>query len=187
MCRLSVIVWSQRDAGVSPFVAMFDQSISVQTRMPLYTAEQRKRRDATPWTLVQAVLAPVQFLVFFVSVILVIRYLVSGEGFGIATASIILKTFILYSIMITGAIWEKAVFGKYLFAPAFFWEDAVSMVVIGLHTAYLVMILGGIGSPVSQFAVALSGYGAYVVNAAQFVWKLRLARLQPLETTGVAA
>lgn len=147
--------------------------------MPLYTAEQRRRRDASPWTLVQGVLAPLQFLVFFASVILVVRYLTTGEGLGIATASIVLKTFILYAIMITGAIWENDVFGKYLFAPAFFWEDAVSMIVIALHTAYLVMLVAGIGSPGQQLAVALAGYATYVVNAAQFVWKLRLARLDP--------
>jgi 3-vinyl bacteriochlorophyllide hydratase len=158
---------------------MFDQPIEARRRVPLYTAEQRRRRDASPWTLVQGVLAPLQFLVFFGSVILVVRYLTTGEGLGIATASIILKTFILYAIMITGAIWENDVFGKYLFAPAFFWEDAVSMIVIALHTAYLVMLVAGIGSPGQQLAVALAGYATYVVNAAQFVWKLRLARLDP--------
>ena len=158
---------------------MFDQPIEARRRVPLYTAEQRRRRDASPWTLVQGVLAPLQFLVFFASVILVVRYLTTGEGLGIATASIILKTFILYAIMITGAIWENDVFGKYLFAPAFFWEDAVSMIVIALHTAYLVMLVAGIGSPGQQLAVALAGYATYVVNAAQFVWKLRLARLDP--------
>ena len=158
---------------------MFDQPIEARRRVPLYTAEQRRRRDASPWTLVQGVLAPLQFLVFFGSVILVVRFLTTGEGLGIATASIILKTFILYAIMITGAIWENDVFGKYLFAPAFFWEDAVSMIVIALHTAYLVMLVAGVGSPGQQLAVALAGYATYVVNAAQFVWKLRLARLDP--------
>jgi 3-vinyl bacteriochlorophyllide hydratase len=156
---------------------MFDQPVGASRRVPLYTAEQRLRRDASPWTLVQGVLAPLQFLVFFASVILVVRYLTSGEGLALATASIILKTFILYAIMITGAIWENDVFGRYLFAAAFFWEDAVSMIVIALHTAYLVMLVAGIGTPGQQLAMALAGYAIYVVNAAQFVWKLRLARL----------
>lgn len=158
-------------------MTMFDEPIKAGRRAPLYTAEQRKRRDSSPWTLVQGVLAPLQFLVFFASLVLVVRYLTTGEGLALATASIVLKTFVLYAIMVTGAIWEKDVFGKYLFAPAFFWEDAVSMVVIALHTAYLVMLLGGIGSPVTQLAVALAGYAIYVINAAQFIWKLRLARL----------
>jgi 3-vinyl bacteriochlorophyllide hydratase len=156
---------------------MYDQPINANRRKPLYTAEQRARRDASRWTLVQAVLAPMQFFVFAVSLFMVVRYLMTGQGLDIATASIVLKTFVLYAIMITGAIWEKDVFGKYLFADAFFWEDAVSMIVIALHTAYLVMLLGNIGSPVAQITVALAGYAAYVINAVQFVWKLRLARL----------
>lgn len=156
---------------------MYDQPINANRRKPLYTAEQRARRDASRWTIVQAVLAPLQFFVFAVSLFLVVRYLMTGNGLDVATASIVLKTFVLYAIMITGAIWEKDVFGKYLFADAFFWEDAVSMIVIALHTAYLVMLLGNIGSPVAQITVALAGYAAYVINAVQFVWKLRLARL----------
>lgn len=168
-------------------MAMFDEPIKAGRGAPLYTAEQRARRDSSPWTLVQGVLAPLQFLVFSVSVFLVVRYLMTGEGLDIAAASIVLKTFVLYAIMVTGAIWEKEVFGKYLFADAFFWEDAFSMIVIALHTFYLVMLLGGIGSPVLQLTVALAGYAVYVINAAQFIWKLRLARLETAHTQGAAA
>ena len=157
---------------------MSGRPITTGRRQPLYTPEQRRRRDASPWTMVQAVLAPLQFLVFAVSVVLVIRYLMTGEGLALATASVVLKTFFLYAIMITGAIWEKEVFGQHLFAPGFFWEDAVSMVVIALHTAYLVMLLGGIGSPGLQMTVALAAYAVYFINAVQFLWKLRLARLE---------
>ena len=88
----------------------------------LYTPEEKERRDNTRWTLIQGILAPVQFLVFLVSLVLVIRYLMTGEGYFAATISVIVKTGFLYLIMITGAIWEKVVFGQYLFAPAFFWE-----------------------------------------------------------------
>jgi len=144
----------------------------------LYTGEQRSRRDASVWTLVQGVLAPVQFLIFLVSLALVVRYLMSGAGEQAAHISIIAKTLALYAIMVTGAIWEKEVFGQHLFAPAFFWEDVVSMGVIALHTLYLLMLFGGIGTPVQQMAVALAGYAIYVVNAAQFLWKLRQARLE---------
>lgn len=147
-------------------------------RRPLYTPEERRRRDSSPWTLVQGVLAPVQFLVFLVSLSLVLRYLATGEGFAVATLSVVAKTLVLYAIMITGAIWEKVVFGQYLFARAFFWEDVFSMLVLALHTAYLVMVVAGAGGPALQLGVALAAYAAYVVNAGQFVWKLRLARLQ---------
>jgi 3-vinyl bacteriochlorophyllide hydratase len=144
----------------------------------LYTAEQRVRRDATVWTLVQGILAPVQFLACFVSIGLVVRFLLTGDGYGAATASIIVKTLLLLTIMVTGAIWEKVVFGQYLFAPAFYWEDVVSFGVIALHLAYVAALLTGSLSPVGQMWLALTGYAAYVINAGQFILKLRAARLQ---------
>lgn len=150
---------------------------SLGTR-PLYTPQERARRDATVWTLVQGVLAPLQFVVFLVSLALVARFLLTGEGLWAATASVVVKTLVLYTIMVTGSVWEKVVFGKWLFAPAFFWEDVVSMGVIALHTLYLAMVLAGWGGAPEQMAVALAAYAAYVVNAAQFLWKLRLARLE---------
>jgi 3-vinyl bacteriochlorophyllide hydratase len=144
----------------------------------LYTPEERRRRDESAWTIVQGVLAPLQFLVFIVSLGLVVRSLVTGEGAFAADVSIVLKTLVLYTIMVTGSIWEKVVFGKWLFAPAFFWEDVFSMLVLALHTAYLVMLLGGIGSFEARMGVALAGYAAYVINAGQFLLKLRAARLE---------
>ncbi len=145
---------------------------------PLYTSEERARRDATRWTLVQGLLAPLQFLVFLISLALVVRFLQTGEGEGAATISIVIKTLLLYTIMITGCIWEKVVFGRYLFAPSFFWEDVFSMLVLALHTAYLVALFTG-GLPVrEQMLLALAGYAAYVINAGQFLLKLRAARLQ---------
>ena len=147
-------------------------------KQALYTREERIRRDASPWTLVQAILAPLQFVVFAISLMLVVRYLMTGEGYDIATASILAKTFLLYLIMVTGSIWEKEVFGKWLFARAFFWEDVFSMLVLGLQTAYLLALLNGWGSPSDQMMIAVAAYAAYVINAAQFLLKLREARLQ---------
>jgi len=93
---------------------------AVKSVRALYTPEQRLRRDATRWTLVQGILAPIQFLVFAISVVLVLRSLITGDGELAAHVSIIAKTILLYTIMVTGAIWEKVVFGQYLFAEAFF-------------------------------------------------------------------
>ncbi|MHA7874940.1 2-vinyl bacteriochlorophyllide hydratase [Roseivivax sp.] len=142
----------------------------------LYTPEQRARRDGTRWTLVQGLLAPAQFLVFVISLVLVLRYLVSGAGYEAATLSILAKTAILYLIMVTGAIWEKVVFGQYLFAPAFFWEDVVSFAVIALHTAYLWALVTSALGPAGEMALALLAYGLYLLNAGQFLLKLRRAR-----------
>lgn len=144
----------------------------------LYTDEERKRRDASRWTLVQGVLAPLQFLVFLVSLGLVLRFLATGSGEAAADLSIIVKTGVLYTIMVTGAIWEKDVFGRYLFAPAFYWEDMFSMLVLALHTLYLVALARDIGGAEARMFLALAAYAAYVINAAQFLMKLRLARLQ---------
>jgi 3-vinyl bacteriochlorophyllide hydratase len=149
---------------------------------PLYTPEQRIIRDQTPWTLVQAILAPLQFLVFLVSLGLVWRYLATGQGYEIATFSIVAKTIILYVIMITGSIWEKVVFDEWLFADAFFWEDVFSMLVLSLQTLYLGALIFGWWDARTQVLIALAAYVTYVINAAQFVWKLRAARLQAAKT-----
>jgi 3-vinyl bacteriochlorophyllide hydratase len=147
------------------------------SRKALYTAEQRKRRDSSKWTLVQGILAAFQFLVFLISLILVLRALATGEGVFAANVSVIFKTLVLYTIMITGSLWEKAVFDQYLFAPAFFWEDAVSFVVIGLHTFYVVALVSGTLNQTNLLLLALAAYATYAVNAGQFLWKLRQARL----------
>jgi 3-vinyl bacteriochlorophyllide hydratase len=144
---------------------------------PLYTEEERARRDASPWTKVQGVLAALQFFVFLGSLALVLRTLLTGEGLLAANVSVVVKTLVLYTIMVTGAIWEHDVYGKYLFAPAFFWEDVVSMGVIALHTAYIVALWQGLLAPRELMLLALAAYVTYVVNAGQFIWKLRRARL----------
>ena len=165
------------------------QQETQQTRQhrPLYTPDERVRRDSTRWTLVHGLLAPIQFFVFLASVVLVVRYLQTGQGEAAATVSIVIKTLLLYTIMITGCIWEKVVFGRYLFAPSFFWEDVFSMLVLALHTAYLVALLTGSLPVHEQMLLALSAYAAYVINAAQFILKLRAARLQSASHQGVAA
>ena len=144
----------------------------------LYTPAQRARRDATRWTLVQGILAPVQFIVFLVSLYLVVDSLKTGANTDWALASVVVKTLVLYAIMVTGAIWEKVVFGQYLFAPAFFWEDVISMLVLALHTAYLCVWWQGVWSAPSQLWLALAAYATYGVKAAQYIRKLRMARLQ---------
>ncbi len=158
-------------------------------QQPLYTADERRRRDASRWTLVQGILAPIQFVVFLASLALVLRYLATGEGLAIATASIVVKTLVLYTIMVTGSIWEKDVFGVYLFARPFFWEDVVSMLVLALHTAYLFALATAALDPREQMFLALAAYATYVVNATQFLLKLRAARRErpcpPAPATGI--
>jgi 3-vinyl bacteriochlorophyllide hydratase len=173
----------------TPIHQQHGQSTSPFSAKPaaLYTPEQRQRRDQTAWTLVQGILAPIQFLVFLISLFLVVRFLLTGFGYNAATMSIMIKTVVLLTIMVTGAIWEKVVFGQYLLAPAFFWEDVVSFIVIALHLAYVAALLTQALSPVGEMILALCAYATYVVNAAQFIWKLRMARLSSSVTATPAS
>ena len=157
--------------------------MSTSQIQPLYTPAQRARRDASAWTLVQGVLAPVQFAIFGISLYWVVSSLRTGHDTEWALGSVVLKTAVLYAIMVTGAIWEKVVFGQYLFAPAFFWEDVVSMGVMILHTAYVWVWWQGQWSATDQLLLALAAYGSYAFNAAQYIRKLRMARLQKPSTT----
>lgn len=156
-------------------------------RAPLYTPQERARRDASVWTLIQGVLAPVQFLVFLVSLGLVLRFLATGQGEQAAALSVLVKTLTLYTIMVTGCIWEKVVFDRWLFAPAFYWEDMFSMLVLALHTAYVVAWFTGWLNPQQQMWLALAAYATYCVNAAQFIWKLRMARLDHAASVAAGA
>ena len=148
----------------------------------LYTPQERARRDATIWTPVQGFLAAFQVIVFAVSVCLIARYMVTGEGETAAVWSVVCKTLVLYAIMVTGSIWEKVVFDKWLFAPAFFWEDVFSFLVLGLHTAYLWSLYTGSMGTREQLWLALAAYAAYAINAGQFLLKLRAARAQERAT-----
>lgn len=166
---------------------MYERGSQVQMRPPLYTPEERIRRDNSVWTLIQGILAPIQFLVFLVSVCLVLRYINTGEGLQAATISVVIKTLTLYTIMITGCIWEKVVFDCYLFAPAFFWEDVFSMLVLALHTIYLWAVYNDALTPLEQMYLALAAYVTYAINAGQFIWKLRMARLDMARRDAMSA
>jgi 3-vinyl bacteriochlorophyllide hydratase len=171
--------------ALSPFSWSRQRTVARRGAPPLYTAEERRRRDASRWTIVQAALAPLQFVVFLVSLFLVIRCLATGEGLALATASVVVKTIALYAIMVTGSIWEREVFGRYLFARPFFWEDVFSILVLALHTLYIVALLFGALSARDLMLVALAAYTTYVINATQFILKLRAARRgQPAAAAG---
>lgn len=128
--------------------------------------------------MVQGILAPLQFLVCLVSATLVVRYLFTGNGLEAANLSVLVKTVVLLVIMVTGSIWEKVVFDEWLFAEPFFWEDVVSMGVIALHLSYVWALWTEALTPRALMGLALVAYTAYVINAVQFVLKLRAARRQ---------
>ena len=53
-----------------------------------------------------------------------------------------------------------------------------SFAVIALHTAYVWALFSDALSPTGLMILALAAYAAYVINAGQFLLKLRAARLQ---------
>jgi 3-vinyl bacteriochlorophyllide hydratase len=61
------------------------------------------------------------------------------------------------------------------------------MLVIGLHTAYLAALFLDWLGPQGLVWLALAAYATYVVNALQFVLKLRAARLQGGAAVSAAA
>ena len=144
----------------------------------LYTQEEKIKRDKTGWTLVQGILAPIQFIFFLISLALVINYFLTGEYAVLALFSVVVKTFFLFLIMLTGCLWEKAVFDCYLFAKPFYWEDVVSIFVMILHSIYLLSLLTTSFTTSEKLFIALVAYLAYVINATQFLLKFRAASIQ---------
>ena len=79
---------------------------SVQ-QIGLYTPDQRVRRDNSVWTLVQGILAPTPFLVFLISLCLVIRYIMTGDGSVVTTDPSMAETGSLDLSHLRGARWDQ--------------------------------------------------------------------------------
>jgi 3-vinyl bacteriochlorophyllide hydratase len=138
--------------------------------MAIYTPEQMARRNTSVWTKVQAILAPIQFLAFLVSFGFVIRYLTTGEGYGITNISVLIKITLLWAITITGMIWEKEIFGHYFLAKEFFWEDVGNAVAIVSHNLYFLAVALH-WSREAVMTVMLVAYCTYLINCTQFIVK----------------
>ena len=144
-----------------------------------YTAAQLAKRNESIWTRVQVILAPLQCLAFIVSLILVIRYLTTGNGYTIANISVLIKITLLWLITVTGMIWEKEVFGHWFLAPQFFWEDVGNAVAMFFHNLYFLAVWLA-WSPQALMTLMLVAYISYLFNCAQFVNKGLQARRQRL-------
>lgn len=143
--------------------------------MSTYTPEQLAKRNSSKWTIVQAILGPVQLLAFIISLILVIRYLTTGEGYDIATISVLIKIGLMWAITVTGMIWEKEVFGKWFLAPQFFWEDAMNAFALVMHNLYFIARAAGWDER-SLMMLMLVAYVSYTINFTQFLVKGLRAR-----------
>lgn len=149
----------------------------------MYSPEQLARRNQSKWTKVQAILAPIQFLAFLVSLTLVIRYLLTGEGYWIATVSVLIKISLLWLITITGAIWEKEIFDHWFLAPQFFWEDVGNAAAMVFHNLYFLAVWLD-WSERAVMTLMLVAYISYLVNCGQFVARGLRGRRQRLAAQG---
>jgi len=146
--------------------------------MSTYTVEQIERRQKSPWTLVQIIGAPIQLLFFFISAGFVI-YTIDTNGLlkDITNLMVIIKVAIMYFMCITGMLWEKDVFDHYYFAPEFFWEDAITGVVMITHTLFIVGLVLNVPDDAWKTLI-LVAYASYLINAGQYFWKFWKNRLK---------
>ncbi|NTV03129.1 MAG: 2-vinyl bacteriochlorophyllide hydratase [Chlorobiaceae bacterium] len=145
--------------------------------MPRYTPEQLEKRNASRWTTVQAILAPIQFLIFLAG--LTVTWLFTQQlwitDFGWITFFVTLKTFMLVLIFVTGGFFELEVFGHFAFAKEFFWEDFGSAIAMVVHISYFILFWMGLDRETLIWTAYLA-YLSYLVNAAQFVIRLLLEK-----------
>ena len=132
-----------------------------------YTEQQLQARNRSLWTKVQGFGALIQFVTFLISLMLVIRYLTTGQGYEITTVFCVAKVLMLYFMTVTGMAWEEEVFGQMFMAKEFFWEDAGNLVSLTGNTAYLITLLNGADKH-QQMMVMLFALATYVLNFVQF-------------------
>ena len=134
----------------------------------MYTPDQLRRREASRWTKVQIILAPIQFVAFIISFGLVIHYLITGDGYLAATISVWVKIALIWALTITGMLWEYDMYDHYFMAKEFFWEDLGNLIAIITHNLYFVA--KGMGADERTVMwVMVFAYVTYLFNAAQFL------------------
>lgn len=133
------------------------------------------RRAASVWTKIHPIFALGQLLAFVVSVGLLFAYFRDGVSFDVVHESVLVKVALMLGAIVTGALWEKDVFGKYWFAPEFMGEDTMTVNVFILHIGYLVMAVTHPENITAQIGTLIIAYGVYIANVTQYV--LRTANL----------
>jgi 3-vinyl bacteriochlorophyllide hydratase len=176
------------DLPPAPIFAIFNHFFTKQLKnffhhqrtycfMPRYTPDQLERRNASVWTKVQGILAPIQFVMFLAG--LTVTWLYQSHvwitDFYWITFFVTLKTLMLVLIFVTGGFFEQEVFGAFAFAPEFFWEDFGSAIAMVVHISYFILFFIGLPEKI-LIQTALLAYLSYLVNAAQFVIRLLLEK-----------
>jgi len=127
------------------------------------------RRAASVWTKIHPIFALGQLLAFFVSVGFLIGYFRGAVSMEAVHQSVLVKVALMLGAIITGALWEKDVFGQYWFAPEFLAEDTMTLNVFILHISYLGLAAANPENITVQIGMLIVAYGVYIANVAQYV------------------
>jgi 3-vinyl bacteriochlorophyllide hydratase len=145
--------------------------------MPRYTPEQLAKRNASIWTEIQILLAPVQFVIFLTGIALNTLYannVIHIEFYWISVA-LLFKTLFFVVLFITGMFFEKDLFGHWVFSKEFFWEDVGSSIATVFH--FLFFVLAWKGFPENVLVVgAYMAYLSYIINALQYLARIWLEK-----------
>ena len=106
--------------------------------MARYTPEQLVKRNASIWTDIQIILAPIQFMFFVVGLTTTALY--TNSLFVISlywvSVAILFKTLFFALLFITGMFFEKEIFNKWVYSKEFLWEDIGSTIAAFFHLLY---------------------------------------------------
>jgi len=131
-----------------------------------FTPEELARRNATIWTPIVLYIALVQFIAYFAGFYLVIRFLMTGEGYQAATVIVWIKILLMWAVTVTGMIWEKVVVNHWLMAKQYFWEDFGNIVAMITHNAYFMAVWMGL-SQRDIMLIMLFAFITYIFNLVQ--------------------
>jgi 3-vinyl bacteriochlorophyllide hydratase len=127
------------------------------------------RRTASIWTLIHPLFAIGQLLVFVVSVSLFVAYLLGAVPFHVVHISVLVKIGLMVGAVISGAFWERDVFGYWWFAPEFLFEDVMTVIVFIMQITYLAIVYAH-PEDTGVIAGALAfAYAVYLANVAQYI------------------
>ncbi len=141
----------------------------------------RARRTASIWTFIHPVFALGQLLAFVVSVGLLFGYFAHAVPFHVVHISVLAKIALMIGAVITGALWERDVFGFYWFAPEFLFEDVMTLIVFILQMTYLAMVFTHPTSMGFIVAVLCVAYAVYLGNVAQYIHRTQRMKKEAAE------
>lgn len=165
------------DSAEGFFLKVFLTASQDYQTMPRYTPEQLMKRNASVWTDIQLILAPIQFFVFLAGVIVTFLYVQNDQIFSFywVSVAILFKTLFFGLLLVTGAYFEKEIFDKWIYGKEFLWEDVGSTVAAFFHLLYFVMAYMGYPEDVLIWEAFLA-YFTYVVNALQYLVRILLEK-----------